>query len=160
MIRDQEFNKLFASIPADVEFVWVSDSCHSGDLSGNFTKPKGQPKTQHRTILPPVDLDWRLRTAKDQNIRALTMNKASGNLNVALISGCKSDQTSADAYIKGRYNGALTYYLLSELKKAEGLTENLTAIVKNVNKGLKKGKYSQQPQLEGNPSIITKPFLK
>jgi len=160
MIRDKEFNKLFASVPAGVEFVWVSDSCHSGDLSRNFIKPKGQPKAKHRTILPPVDLDWRLRTAKDQNIRALTMNKSASNLNVALISGCKSDQTSADAYIKGRYNGALTYYLLSELKKSGGLTENLTAVVKNVNQALKKGKYLQQPQLEGSPSIITKPFLK
>src|SRR6478736_5931013 len=26
MIRDQEFNKIFASIPSGVEFIWVSDS--------------------------------------------------------------------------------------------------------------------------------------
>lgn len=167
MIRDKEFNKLFATVPVGVEFVWVSDSCHSGDLSRDFTKPtsksaselKGHPKVKYRTMIPPADLDWRLRTAKKQNIRALTMNKAPDNYNVALISGCKSDQTSADAYIKGRYNGALTYYLLSELKKSNGLTENLTTIVKNVNKALKKAKYSQQPQLEGSPSIISKSFL-
>jgi len=160
MIRDQEFNKLFTSIPSGVEFVWVSDSCHSGDLTRDFSKPKGQPKTKHRTILPPADLDWRLRTAKEQNIHALTMNKAPGNLNVALLAGCKSSQISADAYIKGRYYGAFTYYLLSELKKTGGTAENLVAIVKNVHKVLKKNKYGQEPQVEGNPSIITKPFLK
>lgn len=160
MIRDQEFNKLFAAIPSGVEFVWVSDSCHSGDLTRDFSKPKGQPKTKHRTILPPADLDWRLRTAKEQNIHALTMNKAPGNLNVALLAGCKSSQISADAYIKGRYYGAFTYYLLSELKKTGGTAENLVAIVKNVHKVLKKNKYGQEPQVEGNPSIITKPFLK
>lgn len=168
MIRDKEFNRLFATVPAGVEFIWVSDSCHSGDLGRDFDKPtskstsrlKGQPKVKYRTIIPPADLDWRLRTAKTQNIRALTMNKAADKFNVALISGCKSDQTSADAYIKGRYNGALTYYLLSELKKSNGLTQNLTAIVKNVNQALKKAKYSQQPQLEGSPQVIAKPFLK
>ncbi len=160
LIRDKEFNKLFATVPAGVAFVWVSDSCHSGDLTKDFSKPKGQPKTKNRTILPPADLDWRLRTATQKNIKTLTINKSAHNNNVALISGCKSSQTSADAYIKGRYNGALTYYLLAELKKAGGLTENLTTIVKNVNIALQKGKYSQEPQLEGSTAIIAKPFLK
>jgi len=49
---------------------------------------------------------------------------------------------------------------LSELKKTGGTAENLVAIVKNVHKVLKKNKYGQEPQVEGNPSIITKPFLK
>lgn len=160
MIRDKEFHKLFASVPTGVEFVWVSDSCHSGDLSRDFSLAKGKAKDRHKTILPPADLDWRLRTAAEKKITALSMNKSAQNLNVALISGCKSDQTSADAYIKGRYNGALTYYLLSELKKSGGLTKDLTTVVKNVNAALKNGRYTQQPQLEGSTVISSKPFLK
>ena len=160
MIRDKEFNKLFAKVPTGVEFVWVSDSCHSGDLTKDFSNPKSKAKQHKRTILPPADLDWRLRTAASKKITALTMNKAAGNLNVALISGCKSDQTSADASFKGRPNGALTYYLLSELKKAGALNKDLITIVKNVNAALRKARYDQQPQLEGSPVLKTKPFLK
>jgi metacaspase-1 len=105
-------------------------------------------------------LDWRLRIATQSKIKALTVNGSTKSLNLALISGCKSNQTSADAFIKGRYNGALTYYLLSELKKAGGLTKDLKTIVKNVNASLKKGKYSQEPQLEGSPAIIAGSFLR
>ena len=32
-ISDKEFAKLFAKIPKGVHFVWISDSCHSEDLS-------------------------------------------------------------------------------------------------------------------------------
>ncbi len=142
MIRDKEFHALFAKVPPGVEFVWVSDSCHSGDLTRTFKISKGKNKEKLKTILPPADLDWRLRTAAQSKIKALTMNGSTNSLNLALISGCKSNQTSADAYIKGRYNGALTYYLLSELKKAGGLTKDLRAVVKNVNLNLKKGRYT------------------
>src|ERR1700722_10344434 len=31
-ITDQDFLRIFGSIPAGVEFVWVSDSCYSGGL--------------------------------------------------------------------------------------------------------------------------------
>ena len=33
MIRDKDFHSMFSTIPEGVEFVWVSDSCHSQDLS-------------------------------------------------------------------------------------------------------------------------------
>jgi metacaspase-1 len=160
MIRDKEFHKIFSKVPAGVEFLWVSDSCHSGDLTRAFRIPSTKKKDKIKTILPPADLDWRLRTAAESKIKALTMSGSTKALNLALISGCKSNQTSADAYIKGRYNGALTYYLLSELKKAEGLRKDLKAIVKNLNAALRKGKYSQEPQLEGSPTIITGSFLR
>jgi uncharacterized caspase-like protein len=32
-ISEKEFAKLFATIPKGVHFVWISDSCHSEDLS-------------------------------------------------------------------------------------------------------------------------------
>jgi hypothetical protein len=32
VIRDKDFRRVFGSIPEGCQFVWVSDSCHSGDL--------------------------------------------------------------------------------------------------------------------------------
>jgi metacaspase-1 len=160
MIRDKEFHSLFSKIPASVDFVWVSDSCHSGDLLGSIKMPKGKTNNKVKTVLPPADLDWRLRTATQSKIKALTVNGSVKALNLALISGCKSNQLSTDAKIKGRFNSVLTYYLLNELKKADGLTSDLKAIVKNVSAAIRKAKYSQEPQLEGSPTIMARPFLK
>lgn len=158
MIRDKEFHKLFSTVPSGVEFLWISDSCHSGDLTKSIIRAK--TKQNNKTLLPPADLDWRLRIASEKNIKALTFNKAVNQLNVALVSGCKSNQTSADAAFRNRYNGALTYFLLTELKKPNGLTKPLSTVVKDVNAALRKAKFSQEPQLEGNPGVIAGAFLK
>lgn len=159
-IRDKDFYKIFATVPEGVEFVWISDSCHSGDLSKDF------PKADHlyKTILPPEDIDWRLQTAKEllvkspAKIQATTLASAVKELNVALISGCKSNETSADAVFNKRANGALTYYLLKELYSAKGLKEPLSDVVKKVNKSVSTYNSTQHPQLEGSKAIACKPF--
>jgi metacaspase-1 len=159
-IRDKEFYKIFATVPAGVGFVWISDSCHSGDLSKDF--PKADHR--HKTILPPEDIDWRLQTAKEligkRSAKMQTTSMASSvkELNVALISGCTSKETSADAEFNNRANGALTYFLLKELNAAKGLKVPLTELVLKVNKAVAKYNETQHPQLEGSKAISVKPF--
>ena len=206
-IRDKEFNNIFASIPRGVDFVWVSDSCHSGDLESgipNMNQPGdsergipivnkpgdpergipivNQPGTGRgipivnqpafhdrgipivnkgsRTILPPVDINWRMQTAKYKKISPIGFNTTARDLNLALISGCKSDQTSAEAEFNSKYNGALTYFLLKHLNESNALSAPLTQIVQDVNLSLKNNGYSQEPQLEGDDNIKNLPFLK
>jgi hypothetical protein len=155
-IRDKEFNKLFATVPDGVEFVWISDSCHSGDLSRDM--PKKPHK--HRTMNPPVDINWRLQVAKQKKtVRSMTVVRSAVNVNVGLIAACRSDQTAADADFDGKPNGALTYFLLKELQSANGLKEPITAVLKNVATALTQNGYEQQPQVEGNQVIIQRPFL-
>jgi metacaspase-1 len=160
MIRDQEFKKLFSGIPKGVEFLWVSDSCHSGDLSPNFIRASKSKSKKSKTVAPPVDLDWRLRIAAEKNIKALSMNGSAKGLNVALMSACKSNQISADNSFQGTYHGAFTYYLLRELKKPIGLASDLPTLIKKVMAALKKERYAQEPQLEGSEEIINGSFLK
>ncbi len=108
-IRDKDFYKIFATVPDGVEFIWISDSCHSGDLTREF--PKLKPDHYHKTIMPPEDINWRLQTAreligkKSTKIQTTTLARAVKELNVALISGCKSDETSADAQFNKKANG-------------------------------------------------------
>ena len=65
-----------------------------------------------------------------------------------LITGCRDTQTSADAFINGRYNGALTYGLVDAIRRTKGrisyldLHDRIIAV-------LKKKKFDQVPQLEG-----------
>ena len=80
-------------------------------------------------------------------------------INVGLISGCKSNQTSADAYFDGKYNGALTYYLLQVLEQEKTHKKSIKTIVAEVNKKLVENNFSQQPQTEGNTSILNQAFL-
>jgi hypothetical protein len=158
VIRDKDFNKLFSPVPAGVEFIWVSDSCHSGDLT-RALPPPGRDHERSKTLLPPADIDWRLQTAKELRIDALCMARAAKGLHVALVSGCRSDQTSSDAVFGGRPNGALTYFLLSELKKADGLTVPLKAVVEHVQSALQRAHFTQVPQLGGSPEIAARAFL-
>ena len=155
-IRDKDFVKLFKNVPEGVEFIWISDSCHSGDLS-RAIPPKGK---KEKRLIAPADIQWRRQTALcEKSIEPLTMVRAGSLLQGALISGCRSDQTSADAYFNKKPNGALTYFLLKELQKTNGLKAPLAVIIKNVRKSLKGNKFSQVPQLEGSSVVLQKPFM-
>lgn len=162
-IRDKDFYKIFSTVPEGVEFVWISDSCHSGDLSRDF--PKLKPDHLHKTMLPPEDIDWRLQTAKELQrkagkIQSTSMASAVKELNVALISGCKSNETSADAVFNKRANGALTYFLLKELNSVNGLKETLSEVVKKVSKAVAKYNSGQHPQLDGSKMIAEAWFVE
>lgn len=138
MIRDKEFHALFARIPAGVHFVWISDSCHSGDLSRDLQRVRAMPS--------PPDIAWRTRVAQGQGRKA---RKPAEGLPGSLISGCQDHQTSADATFNGRPNGALTYFLLRELRRQGGTTRSLDQVVKATRTALKKEGFNQSPGLEG-----------
>src|SRR6516162_9514782 len=154
-ITDDDFREIFSGVPSEVEFNWVSDSCHSGDLA----RVMAARRAQGRSYPMNPDMAWRLRTARTLRLKPAGFFRAIEHLNGALISGCRSDQTSADAYIDGRYNGALTYYLLKVLKGSDGLTMPLNALVPQVNSTLATNGYDQEPQLRGNPDILAQSFL-
>ena len=152
-IRDTDFKQIFSAVPDGVEFVWISDSCNSGDLTKAFAK------NRIKTMIPPADINWRIQTAKEASIKAMTIVKSAANLNVALIAACPGDKEAADAVFAGRPNGALTYFLLQELRTKDGLKEPLTTLVANLQSSLEKDGYDQVPQLEGSSDIEKKAFL-
>lgn len=157
-IRDKDFNKIFSAIPSGVKFIWVSDSCNSQDLSKSMFK-ENKHESRVKRMNAPADIIWRIQTAKSKKIKPLGFNKVANTLNLALLSGCESDKTSADTVIDNRANGAFTYFLLSELKKTGGMQLPLNDLVVNINTVLDANGYEQNPQLEGSPSIIANPFL-
>lgn len=147
-----DFQKLFATIPAGVDFVFVSDSCNSGDLA------KALKTYTPRFLLPPADMAWRLSTAAQKGLEVTTMRSVMHD-NCAFVSGCRSDQESADASFDGRFNGALTYYLLKTLKAAGYLKQPLKKVVPVVVQQLAHNNYPQVPQLHGPDDLVSLPFL-
>ena len=68
-------------------------------------------------------------------------------INHVLFSGCKENQTSADAFINGRYNGAFTYYFCKYLRESHGdIVRN--DLIKCVRASLRHNGFNQVPQLE------------
>ena len=141
-ISDKEFAKLFAKIPQGVHFVWISDSCHSEDLSRKhnmvestdtrFRRFNHKNSTQQTEVIAPI----------------ASLGSAHSPLHGALLSGCASHQLSADAYINNRFNGAFTHYLIKNLS-LYGQDASMQEIVKYVNIDLMDNDYDQNPQSEG-----------
>lgn len=74
-------------------------------------------------------------------------------MNHVLVSGCESTQTSADAFIEGRYQGALTYNLCNVLRGERSMwcaTKAHEAVVE----GIKHGHFAQNSQLEGPEEML------
>jgi len=151
-IRDKQLHEIFDRVPEGVHAIFVNDSCHSGTSlrDGNFGGRLS------RCLIPPEDIAWRHEAAKRSGFKALGLNTVP---NVALIAGCREDQTSADASFNGRSNGALTYFLLQELGKKDGLQVNLQTLVQRIRYDLTQASYSQIPQLEGPESLLAKTFF-
>lgn len=159
IISDDEFNSLFTQLPGHVLLEVYLDTCHSGSgLRGaEFSLNAPRP----RFIAPP---DGELQGAVKQHaVRGFTLvprpgpgakgQKAAAEKAVAgehhiLWTGCKANQTSADAYFNGRYNGAFTYYFVKVMRETQNKLSR-KEVVARVRAALK-GKFSQVPQLEGN----------
>ena len=150
-IYEDELRTILDRAPTGVEFVFVSDCCHSGDLTRAFAMG-GRP----RFLFPPADIRWRLRTAEEKGLKPqmIEIHDRCG-----MISGCRKDQTSADAYINSRYNGALTFYLLQALRSPGGDASPLSRLVTDVHGRLTQGAYDQEPQLRGPAEILARAFL-
>lgn len=148
-LLDTDLRALLDKAPGGAEFVYVSDSCNSGDL----TLAAGA--TQPRFLRPPEEVDRSLRAARADGVHPMLLQDHD---RCGLISGCRFDQESADAVFGGRYNGALTYYLIRALEDAGGAAP-LTALIGTIRGLLRDAGYPQEPQLHGPDAILARPFL-
>lgn len=92
IIDDFIYNDFICKLPASVTLFFLMDCCHSGTI---------------------CDLPFIYKTS--------LLNNNSNNKHLAKvysISGCRDDQTSADAYINSSYSGAMTWSFLKALNDA------------------------------------------
>jgi hypothetical protein len=153
------------------------DCCHSGtSLRGCFGKAKIKTEDDYisRSISPPISnilsnpslvindgLSFSFEDPK-QNSKAFVSKFLVDTIeqgDAILLAGCKENQTSADAWINNRYQGAMTYALAAVLYK---YNYNITyeQLMIEVNKYMDKFKYTQNPQLECKNNFFDKKFLK
>ena len=157
-ITDDELGKVFKGAPSGVSLEVLLDSCHSGTGTREMTGIAGLPQElsfKPRFLQPPVDIAC--RADEDMEVRKLL--RGSNTMNHVLFAGCRDNQTSADAYIGGAYNGAFSYYFCKHLRDAQG---NVTRgeLIKRVRASLKFNGFSQVPQLEAGTAERKKKVLE
>ena len=166
IISDDEFHDLFVQLPAGVLLEVYLDTCHSG--TGLRGAEFGLHAPRARYIAPP-DQEFSKKTAR---MRGFTLERpvhaakkgaksaskaAVAGANHILWTGCKANQTSADAYFSGRYNGAFTYYFVKVMRDSKNKLSRKEVITKM--RTLMKSGFAQTPQLEGNASNRTQAII-
>ena len=161
VITDVTLRDIFNKVPNGVNTTVILDCCHSGTMlnqteSLSDTKEMSAPKKIKgaRYLKPPAKIlrslsdrklvDW--QTSRDVNASAL------------LIAGCKAHQTSADAFINNIPQGAATAALLAAVKANP--TISYRTLITSMNNYMVKGRYTQQPQLDGSSSLYDKTFIE
>jgi metacaspase-1 len=160
---DDEFAQVIDSIPDGVNLTMILDCCHSGTGSRQFFKEPGlRGRQQTRFLVPPPDVAFRMaagvqvdqgrpeRTVNMVGKRDLPTRRFGQSLteqNAILISGCRSDQTSADDWIESDYHGALTYSLVQAITNKR-YSVSYSDLIDTAGSWLEVNSYEQVPQLE------------
>ena len=166
-LRDDWLRTTFDSLPAGVNFTIIMDCCHSGTNTRAILPPDVKVKQRYlpspwglaaaesgRSL--PKKVTSELRRSKRSSRKKRDIVNA--ELPEVLITGCRDTQTSADAFINGRFNGALTFALVDAIRKGKGrltyrqLHDRAAAV-------LKTRKFEQVPQLEGRTSRLDEPLF-
>ncbi|HXF03992.1 MAG TPA: caspase family protein [Blastocatellia bacterium] len=166
-LTDDWLRRTFDGLPAGVNLTVIMDCCHSGTITRAIEPPDVPSK--ERFLPSPWDLvaveSGRRLSGVVRGGRRDLLRRARRSQDVVfvdipeiLISGCRDTQTSADAYIGGSFNGALTYHLVAAIKEKKGQLTYRELHARTIEL-LRQGKFSQVPQLEGRKQVLDRPFL-
>jgi hypothetical protein len=136
ILDDHLFELLCKPLPSGVRLTCVMDCCHSGtgmDLKYLFKDERG-------LIAVPTKRELKFGPAGSRSIGTVATQG-----DVLLFSGCKDEQTSADATINSNPSGAMTFAFLSALR--QNPKPSLADFIFSQRSFMKDNKYSQIPQL-------------
>lgn len=152
-ITDDTLNEIFENVPEDALLEVFLDCCHSGTgLKEMGLEPPPELAAEHPTLNrflpPPADIFLRF-SGEEDDLKPKGFTRGfhdRGRKHHILWAGCKARQTSADAYINGRYHGAFTYYLNAHLRRNPYVSRR--ELLRKVRASLQHDGFSQIPQLE------------
>ena len=149
-ITDDEVHDICALLNPGATLDILLDSCHSGDMLrevGDGT-PKfiPYPFPPGVSLIAPNFVEW----GKPLLIKPFSIDRGETEFhNVALWSGCRSDQTSADAFINNQHQGAFTWAFINAVSDSM----NRRQIIFRIDEKLKDSGYDQEPQLETSEAM-------
>jgi hypothetical protein len=180
LIIDDELNDLFSNqLPEGVNCLCIYDCCHSGsmedlsctlelrtDTSGPKADSGGHRDIKGRYMSPPEHAQRDLaalrekQQTQDAKPRKLAESTGGGGMKkLMVVSGCQDNQTSADATINGKRQGALTWALMKALMEHDykmSYDDLLVAVRTN----LRSGGYTQTAAMSSTcESNFAGPYL-
>ena len=124
-VLDDEIKSILQNhLSREITIIGMFDSCHSGtilDLKYNYLDSNNYDKYSENN----------------------KVSECQGN--VIMISGCMDSQTSAEAFIENKAQGALTWSFINCINKTPNCSWR--ELLKNMRDNLKNNKFSQIPQL-------------
>lgn len=136
VITDDELKtRVVNKVQAGSRLVAVFDCCNSGTaLDQRYTLVTA-------SFIKPISGPYKLH----QLYEFLQYPETAGQ--VILLSGCLDSQTSADAFIGNKSQGAMTWGLLDALKSLPAAQRTWPAVLSKLQSTLKAQRYTQVPQL-------------
>lgn len=170
VITDDYMKSVFDRVPTGVNLTVVLDSCNSGTgIDQNETIGAVGTQTplaaaaakwaeaSGRYLPPPVEIQALIHEhccqPKERSVQSRDVNSSA-----LLISGCQADQTSADAYINGIWQGAATHAMTTALRVDPKLSYR--SLITDMNDFMITQQYTQRPQLDGNRLLYDTVFLQ
>lgn len=143
IITDDEIRTLLVNkVPRGARLYVILDCCHNG------TGCDIRYKYEDFSVLlsPPSARTPLWRTLQRAYLQGKYTETAG---EVYMISGCRDEQTSADAYINNAFAGALTYAVFSILRANQATirTYSWSALLRDVRHFMRVNKYTQIPQI-------------
>ena len=124
IIDDELKNIIQNNLKKGVTLIALFDSCFSGSV---------------------LDLKYQYMDSLDKNNFTENINETETTGNIIMISGCNDVQTSSDANINNKNQGAMTWAFLEAFKSEKNITwRNLLIKMRDL---LKKSNFTQLPQL-------------
>ncbi|HSD27633.1 MAG TPA: caspase family protein [Vicinamibacteria bacterium] len=165
-LRDDWLRGTFDALRPGVSLTVVMDCCHSGTNTRAINPPDAP--VIPRYLPNPWDImaaesGRRLRGRVAGRLRRTPHGKRGPDVVAVtmpetLITGCRDTQTSADAFIGGSYNGALTWSLVAAIRAVAGKLSYRELHARALAL-LSKERYDQVPQLEGRRTRLDAAFL-
>ena len=166
-LRDDWLRTTFDRLRAGVRLTAIMDCCHSGTNTRAILPPDAPVKERYlpspwglAAVESGRSIPRKVTSELRRSARATRKAKdiVAADLPEVLITGCRDTQTSADAFINGRYNGALTYGLVDAIRQAKGQL-TYRELHDRVSQTLKAKDFDQVPQLEGRTASFGGPLF-
>ncbi|MDF1550031.1 MAG: caspase family protein [Bacteroidales bacterium] len=133
---DDEINAILKTADKNAEIIVIADSCFSGTVTKALALKAAKRRFVKTDTIPPTAVlkNRFLAKATEENMLEI------------LISGCSDKEYSYDAFINGRWNGAMTAFATSIIKPEQTYNE----FYSKLREKLPSEEYPQTPQLEGS----------
>ncbi|KAK4521988.1 uncharacterized protein ATC70_004527 [Mucor velutinosus] len=172
-LRDDDMHDLLVKpLPPKCRLTCIFDSCHSGTVldlpfvystrgeikEQNLFKHAGQGIFSAGIAYARGDKDGALSSIMSlgkqlmeaRNVSDRARRKNTSQADVIMFSGCKDDQTSADATEAGKATGAMSYAFTTTLRKNPN--QSYQELLNSV-RDILRDKYSQRPQMSSSHPI-------